>query len=165
MNFTGGLASNASLWFTLEGAISANDLHFNSPPVCTAAASNVATLWPPNHQLVPITINGVTDPDNDPVTITVTGVMQDEPSNGLGDGDTTPDAMIINGAVSVRSERSGTGDGRVYVISFTASDPSDATCTGSVHPRRFAVPQVWAGSRSRAQSGSRRTGAERRPRG
>jgi hypothetical protein len=39
-------------------------------------------LWAPNHQFVPIAIMGVTDPDGDAVTITVTGVTQDEPVTG-----------------------------------------------------------------------------------
>ena len=64
-------------------------------------------LWAPNHQLVPIAIKGVTDPDEESVTITVTGVTQDEPVNGKGDGNTSPDAVIQAGAASVRAERAG----------------------------------------------------------
>ena len=47
------------------------------------------------HCHVGITIQNVKDPNNDPVTIKVTKVMQDEPVNGLGDGDTAPDASGI----------------------------------------------------------------------
>ncbi|MEA2211136.1 MAG: chitinase [Solirubrobacteraceae bacterium] len=135
VNFTGGLAPGASAYFSLEGAISANGLSFNSPPDCSAATTNVTTLWPPNHRLVPVVISGVTDPNADPLTINVTGVTQDEPTNGLGDGDTGPaDAVITpnSSTVQIRAERSGTGDGRVYVISFTATDPSGASCSGSL---------------------------------
>ena len=38
------------------------------------------------------------------------------------DGNTAPDAVIQDGAVSVRAERSGKGNGRVYQISFNADD-------------------------------------------
>jgi hypothetical protein len=66
------------------------------------------------------------------VTITVTGVTQDEPVNEKGDGNTYPDAVIANGNAQVRAERSGTGNGRVYVISFTANDGRGGFSNGSV---------------------------------
>ena len=53
--------------------------------------------------------------------------MQDEPVNGLGDGDTAPDASGIGtSTVQIRSERADNGDGRVYHISFTATDSKTA---------------------------------------
>jgi outer membrane protein assembly factor BamB len=103
-----------------------------TPPTCTAAVARPAHLWSPHHQLVPIAITGVTDPDGHAVTITVTGVTQDEPVNGKGDGNTSPDAVIQDGAASVRAERSGTGNGRVYHISFRADDGKGDSCTGVV---------------------------------
>ena len=106
----------------------------NYPPDCTNALPSISEIWPPNHKLVPISIVGVTDPDvGDTVTITINAITQDEPVNGLGDGDTAPDGFGIGGSSAlVRAERSGLGNGRVYVISFTANDPIGATCTGSV---------------------------------
>lgn len=79
----------------------------NAPPVCTRAKAQPARLWPPHHKLVPVTIEGVTDPDRHPVTLTVTQVRQDEPVNGHGDSDTSPDALIRDGAVLLRAERAG----------------------------------------------------------
>jgi hypothetical protein len=58
-------------------------------------------------------------------------VTQDEPIDGIGSGRTCPDAVIEDGAVYVRRERSGTGNGRVYTIGFTASDGLGGTCAGS----------------------------------
>ncbi len=96
----------------------------------------MTSLWPVNGKFVAVTVSGATDPDGDKVAITVAGVTQDEPTNGLGDGDTAPDARIGTGitaaTVELRAERSGTGDGRVYRVAFTATDPSGATCTGTV---------------------------------
>ena len=67
-------------------------------------------------------ITGLADPTTT-TTITITGVTQDESTNGQGDGDTPIDAVInADGTVLLRAERSGTGDGRVYHVSFTASD-------------------------------------------
>lgn len=106
----------------------------NRSPVCTSVAPNSLRLWPPNHRFSPVSLKGASDPDGDPVAIAITGVTQDEPANGLGDGDTSPDAA--GGAtpdhVYLRAERSGTGDGRVYRIAFTASDGKGGTCSGTV---------------------------------
>jgi hypothetical protein len=105
----------------------------NLLPDCTAAAPSVSELWPPNHKFVGLTIDGVTDPDGDPVAIVITGVAQDEPLAGAGDGDTCPDATGVGtDTASVRSERSGRGDGRVYHVSFSASDGRGGACTATV---------------------------------
>jgi len=94
----------------------------NDPPNASLAQPTVVCLWPPNHKLVSVGISGVSDPD-DNATITINGVTQDEVTNGLGDGDTAVDAIINDdGTVLLRAERSGTGDGRIYHIAFTASD-------------------------------------------
>lgn len=113
-------------------------------PVCTAARPSQTVLWPPNHKLIPVQILGVTDPDNLSTTIAVTAVTQDEPVNGLGDGDTSPDAVIQGQGVLLRAERSGTGSGRVYQVSFTATDSKGGTCNGTVtvsvpHDKQSAV--------------------------
>jgi hypothetical protein len=105
----------------------------NQPPDCSQVHADPSVLWPPNHRLVPIQILGVTDPEGDPISITVTGITQDEPTNGLGDGDTSPDAVGVGTSqVQVRAERAGSGNGRVYVISFHAGDGQGGTCAGSV---------------------------------
>ncbi len=109
----------------------------NSPPDCTQAYATPSVLWPPDHGMVPVAINGVTDPDGDDVTITVTGVKQNEPLDGVGDGSTCPDAMIGSGGVQVRAERSAKFDGRIYDITFRAEDPHGGASTGLV---RVTVP-------------------------
>jgi hypothetical protein len=96
--------------------------NINDPPLASAAQPTTSVLWPPAHGLIAVGITGVSDPNSN-ATITITGVTQDEPTNGQGDGDTGPDAVINDdGTVLLRAERSGNGDGRVYVIQFTASD-------------------------------------------
>ncbi len=105
----------------------------NQPPVCAQAKSSVALLWPPNHKLETVAILNVTDPDNDPVSIKITAITQDEPVNGLGDGDSAPDGFGVGTSqAQLRAERSGTGNGRVYAISFMADDGKGGTCTGQV---------------------------------
>jgi hypothetical protein len=106
----------------------------NQPPQCELATPNLNTLWPANHKMAEVTILGVTDPDSDPVTIRVDSVKQDEPTNGLGDGDASPDASGIGtSSAFLRSERSGAGNGRVYTILFTALDGRGNTCQSSVN--------------------------------
>ena len=104
----------------------------NASPVCTAAQAFPSALWQPNNQFVPIAIMGVTDPDRDSVTLTVTGVTQDEPVKGVSAGPFSPDAVIQGGTASVRAERNGTGNGRVYQLSFRAEDGRGGSCTGTV---------------------------------
>ena len=100
----------------------------NIPPDCSAAAADPAELWPPNHQLAAVSVVGVTDPNGEPVTITITGVRQDEPVGG-----TCPDATGVGtSAARLRVERLGSGDGRVYLVSFTAANGRGGRCTGTV---------------------------------
>lgn len=105
----------------------------NQCPDCASAAPTAATLWPPNHKLVPVGVTGVTDPQGQTTTIRIDGVAQDEPTDHLGDGRTCGDASGVGTSTAgLRAERSGLGDGRVYHLTFTATDPDGHTCTGAV---------------------------------
>ena len=88
---------------------------------------------------MPVTIAGITDPNNETVTITFGAVKQDEPVNGLGGDDTSPDAVESGNQMLLRAERAGTGNGRVYVVSFTATNTGGASCSGTV---RVSVPHI-----------------------
>jgi CSLREA domain-containing protein len=117
----------------------------NNPPSCASVVASPNRLWPPNHKLVLITLSGATDPDGDTVTLTVTGVTQDEPISGLGPGDLSPDAQVgpQSNKVFIRSERSDTGNGRVYRISFTGADGKGGTCSGTA---KVGVPKTQRGT-------------------
>jgi hypothetical protein len=108
-------------------------LNVNDPPTLVNPHADVAVLWPPDHRMVAVHILGIIDPQNND-TVTITGVTQDEPTNGLGDGDTPIDAVINGDTVLLRSERSGKGDGRVYHVCFTAADP-EGSVRGCVNVR------------------------------
>ena len=120
-----------------RGTISFLDIQvsgvLNAAPDCAGAEASPGTLWPPSHKLRSVGVT-VTDPDGDPVTVTITSVKQDEPLNGRGDGNTSPDAALASttGEVLLRAERSGIADGRVYGIQFRASDGQGGSCTGTV---------------------------------
>ena len=58
-------------------------------------------LWPPNHKFVDGEILGVTDPDGDLVTITITAITSDEPTatdKGSGGAKHAPDASGVGTA-------------------------------------------------------------------
>jgi hypothetical protein len=109
----------------------------NRPPDCRGAQASPGQLWPPNHGFRDVAITGVTDPDGDPVGVSVVGVWADEPVDvqGGGDGNTCPDAELA--PLRVRAERQGGGNGRVYHIRFRAEDGRGGTCEGTV---RVCVP-------------------------
>ncbi len=100
--------------------------------------ASIDLIWPPNHKMVDVEILGVSGP----LTITITGITQDEPVNDTGDGNFEPDGIVVGtSTVQVRAERQGgkgkgkgggSGNGRVYEISFIESDGQGATCPGSV---------------------------------
>jgi chitinase len=93
----------------------------HTPPDASHARADVSVLWPPDHKMAQVHIIGLDNPNSDPITID--SVTQDEPTNGLGDGDTPIDANINGDAVLLRAERSGNGNGRVYKVCFTIHDP------------------------------------------
>jgi uncharacterized delta-60 repeat protein len=138
--------------------ITVTDVVLNQGPVCSAAYPSVSEIWPPDHkQTVPVGIFGVTDPDGDPITLLVMSILQDEPTNTLGDGSTWIDGGGVGTSGPwVRAERAGTprapGNGRVYEIFFEASDGRGKTCTGSV---KVSVPHDQGQRRITVDDGKR----------
>ena len=102
----------------------------NLNPDCASAAASVEMLWSPNHKFKAIDVL-VTDPDGDPVTVTIDSIYQDEKVKGPGKHH--PDGQGVGTSTAeVRAERDGKGDGRVYHIYFTADDGRGGSCSGEV---------------------------------
>lgn len=83
-------------------------------------------LWPANHKYVRVTVS-VTASDNlDPnPVITLVSVTSNEPDNGIGDGNTINDIVIIDDThFRLRAERSALGRGRIYTLTYKATDAS-----------------------------------------
>ena len=100
----------------------------NGAPDCSGAAASPVELFPPDHKFVAVSVTGITD-SGDPISITFTRVEQDEPPATGG----CPDAMGVGtGALALRAERNGQGDGRVYHVHFTATDGRGGACSGAV---------------------------------
>jgi hypothetical protein len=114
-----------------------NVTNINDPPRCDLAVASKDVLWPPNHKMEQIAIEGVSDGGGvyNVVTLEITGVTQDEPVSGGGDGDSSPDAVIQPGdpadTVLIRRERFKDGNGRVYEVAFTADDGFES-CAGEI---------------------------------
>lgn len=98
-------------------------------PVIANVSTSVTSLWPPDHSMKEVIVNYDLS-DNCFVLDSMITVSSNEPENGLGDGDTSPDWKVINNhLVQLRSERSGTGKGRTYTITITALDESGNMAT------------------------------------
>jgi hypothetical protein len=92
-------------------------------PNVSDGSASPKVLWPPNHQMVPIRIDYNTSDTCSAGGTCVLSVRSNEATNGLGDGDTSPDWSIVDEHnVMLRSERSGAGSGRVYTITIDCSD-------------------------------------------
>jgi hypothetical protein len=105
--------------------VSALDQDPRDKPWCEGVTASPTLLWPPNHKFHLIELDGKKH-------ISVVMVKQDEPLDAEGDGNTSPDAMVVDGKLYLRAERSGQGDGRVYCIYFEAEDKYGEKCTGVV---------------------------------
>lgn len=107
-----------------------------APSIASVTPSS-GTLWPPNHQMVPISISAVASDLVGVASLKIVSVTSSEPDNGLGDGDTANDIQITGDlTVNLRAERGGKGNGRTYTITVEASDAAGntttKTCTVSV---------------------------------
>ncbi|HEU4412789.1 MAG TPA: HYR domain-containing protein [Polyangiaceae bacterium] len=110
----------------------------NRPPDCSSPSASPDFLLASTGQMwAPVSIDGVTDPDGDPVTISAIQVWQDEPISPFWcPGGTCADATLE--PLTVRAERDTWSptdpqpDGRVYHIDFRAVDAHGAQCVGVV---------------------------------
>lgn len=112
----------------------------HSPPVIDSISAAPGVLWPPNHKMVPIDTS-VNASDNCGVpTVELVSVSMNEGDeantfDGIydstpGDGHTVGDIEVDGaGIISLRAERAGTGNGRVYMIEYAAIDEAGNSTT------------------------------------
>jgi len=129
---SGSLGSTATYSATWDGGVvQASDTGTiavvdTTPPIMTDPSVSPVSLWPPNHKLVPVSVDAsATDACGGPAACQIASVGSNEPIDGLGDGDTAPD-WTITGPLSakLRAERSGMGAGRIYTITVECADAS-----------------------------------------
>ncbi len=121
-----------------------------TPPVLAVRMSR-DLLWPPNHRLLPLTAAVAAEDvcDTSP-GILLESVGSDEPDDapGIGDGETTSDIQDASLGepdleISLRAERAGTGDGRVYSVRYRATDRAG---NAAMNTALVTVPHDQAGS-------------------
>jgi hypothetical protein len=105
-----------------------------TPPVISNVAATPSSIWPPNHKMVPVTLTAtVFDICDASPSCQVISITSNEPVNGRGDGNTSPDWRIIDDLlVELRAERSGGGSGRIYAVTVRCTDDSGNSSTRSV---------------------------------
>ncbi|KAF0246144.1 MAG: hypothetical protein FD180_975 [Planctomycetota bacterium] len=105
-----------------------------TPPTIVSASADPAVLWPPNHKMVEVAlaVEAIDDSDATP-GCSIVAVTSNEPTDGLGDGDTPVDWELTGGlTLKLRAERSGKGDGRVYTITVACTDAAGNTSHAAV---------------------------------
>ena len=103
-----------------------------TPPTLNVTASP-NELWPANHKYVTVktTVKASDNADPNPAWKLVS-VTSSEPDNGLGDGDTANDIVTVDSTTfQLRAERSGTGTGRIYTITYQATDACGNSTTAA----------------------------------
>ncbi|HEY6930173.1 MAG TPA: TIGR03118 family protein [Thermoanaerobaculia bacterium] len=91
-------------------------------PVITGISATPNVLWPPDHKLVPVSVNYTVQDSCDSVPVCSLSVSSNEGAGG-GSGNASPDSQIIDAHdVSLRAERAGTGDTRIYTITVSCTD-------------------------------------------
>jgi len=120
-------------------AIRAVNVVDTTAPVITLNGQS-PSMWPPNHkyQTFQVTdfVTSVSDSCGTSLgvnDVVISQVSSDELENSGGDGNTLNDIVIAANcrSVQLRSEREGSGNGRVYTITFRVRDASGNTATAT----------------------------------
>jgi hypothetical protein len=96
----------------------------STPPATVDAAAEPASLWPPNHKMVTVSVSTAATDTCDPTPVcAVQSVASNQVANGRGDGNTRTDTMVLGAeTVKLRAERSGVRGDRTYTIEVQCTD-------------------------------------------
>ncbi|HYV86561.1 MAG TPA: HYR domain-containing protein [Patescibacteria group bacterium] len=103
----------------------------DTEPPAIVVTLDPAALWPPNHQMIPVTATLSLSDNCGAASAVLTAVTSSEPDDAVGTGDGKTVNDVQNAAsgtpdftFDLRSERAGSGQGRVYTATYTATDSS-----------------------------------------
>jgi hypothetical protein len=130
----GGLSSSAATQVTIQDT---------TPPVLSVSLSP-NSLEPPNHKLIPIAATvSASDACSANVAVSLVSIVSNEPDNGTGDGDQPNDIQAIGGgpvpfgtdvrSFLLRAERAGGGNGRIYTVTYSATDAAGNSTSSSAY--------------------------------
>lgn len=120
----------------------------DTEPPSIGASLETSLLWPPEHDLLNVGFTfTATDNSSGPIFTTIT-VFSNEGDVTRANGNQSPDAKnIAPVTLRLRAERDANGNGRVYLIRVTATDPSANTsyqCVAAVVPKSLSDSDVSA---------------------
>jgi hypothetical protein len=106
------------------------------PPVIAAATPFPSVLWPPNGKMVPVTVSvNASDVCSPHLDCRIMSVTSSETNAGNKKGSTSGPDYEITGPLQVqlRSERLGSGQGRIYMLTVRCSDAAGNSSEKAVY--------------------------------
>jgi Pullulanase X25 domain len=103
-----------------------------TPPTLSVSASP-SRLWPPDHKYRTVVASTTFADDTDPSPVLgLVSVTSNEPDSGLNRQDKPNDIVIVDDhTFRLRAERSDTGTGRIYTITYRVTDVCDNATVAS----------------------------------
>jgi hypothetical protein len=121
-----------------------------TPPTLPPAELTRTMLWPPNHRMVEVQVTASAVDTCTGATISLEYVTSSEPDDetGMGDGNTSNDIQGADIGTAdfdflLRAERTEPGAGRIYGISYLATDGAGNKASQFA---TIVVPDHWNGS-------------------
>jgi uncharacterized protein len=105
---------------TASFTVTVRDTTAPSAPVLSASPN---VLDPVDHKMSAVKVTAQSTDSVSAVVCGISSIVSNEPGNGLGDGNTSGDiGPIVGLTTTLRAERSGTGDGRIYLLTVVCHD-------------------------------------------
>ncbi len=105
-----------------------------TPPAIASLSATPNVLWPPNHQMVPVTVSASASDSCGAATCRIVAVVSNEPDSNPAEDWEITGALTL----SLRAERLGSGSGRVYEVTVECTDTAGNASRGVVP---VTVPQ------------------------
>ena len=97
-----------------------------TPPIIYALVPSPSPIWPPNHKMVPVTIDTLVIDDVDPAPLVhIINVTSNDPNVTTDDWQITGDLSL-----NLRADKTG-NDARIYTIYIEAADASGNRSVGT----------------------------------